>query len=64
MFPLIYLLAKNILKYDLLGIPDTSLSGRKTLTALSVRKSKSGPTMVRILLRTHINDTVYDRVYE
>lgn len=34
---------------NLLGIPDTSLSGRRTRTALRVRKSKSAPTVVRIL---------------
>lgn len=34
---------------NLLGIPDTSLRGRSTLTALSVRRSKSAPTVARIL---------------
>lgn len=34
---------------NLLGIPDTSLSGRSTLTALSVRRSKSAPAVARIL---------------
>lgn len=34
----------------LLGIPDTSFRGRSTLTARSVRRSKSEPTVARILL--------------
>lgn len=34
---------------DLLGIPDTSFRGLSTLTARSVRRSKSEPTLARIL---------------
>lgn len=44
--------------WDLLGMPDTSLSGLKTLTARRVRKSKSEPTVDRILQgkrQTHRN---------
>lgn len=36
-------------KSDLLGIPDTSLRGLSTLTARSVRRSKSEPTVAKIL---------------
>lgn len=32
-----------------LGIPDTSLSGRSTRTALSVRRSNSVPTVAKML---------------
>ena len=44
-------LTKNVLKCEvnLLGMPETSLSGRSTLTALSVLRSKSAPTVARIL---------------
>lgn len=35
--------------FDSLGIPDTSLRGLNTRTALRVRKSKSEPTVDRIL---------------
>lgn len=34
---------------DLLGIPDTSFRGLSTLTARSVLRSKSDPTVARIL---------------
>lgn len=34
---------------DSLGIPDTSLRGLSTRTARSVRRSKSEPTVARIL---------------
>lgn len=37
------------LSLDLLGIPDTSLRGLSTRTALRVRKSNSDPTVDRIL---------------
>lgn len=36
---------------DLLGIPDTSLRGLNTRTARRVRKSKSEPTVERMLRR-------------
>lgn len=38
-----------MLSFDSLGIPDTSLRGLNTRTALSVRKSKSEPMVDRIL---------------
>lgn len=41
---------ENVKKhFDLLGIPDTSLRGLNTRTALRVRKSKSEPTVERML---------------
>lgn len=38
-----------MLRENLLGMPETSLRGRRTLTALSVLRSKSAPTVARIL---------------
>lgn len=46
---LIFFSVFTVKDFDLLGIPDTSLRGLNTRMALRVRKSKSGPTAVRML---------------
>lgn len=58
-----------IIQSDLLGIPDTSLSGRSTLTARSVLRSNSDPAVDKILqwnsrtwVRLFIYITLIDQV--
>lgn len=48
-------------KSDLLGIPDTSFRGLSTLTARSVRRSNSEPTLARILY-VHTETNLMSRV--
>lgn len=47
----IFTICDRVPGLDLLGMPDTSLRGLNTRTARRVRKSKSEPTVERMLRR-------------